>query len=447
MFYTTFPKIATRTYIMTRIKVSNFNELKTAIDYGAQYIIITRSFLSLQSITLPPSVQLLGQAQENGAFPSISFSHSDGFAITCNNHIHNLVIQAPSEHRAIYNITADEHLGTFEFSNLTLSGQFSFIARSGVKNARINVNNLDIIAANTCHYLEQPQKYGVNVLQGAFTVYNFNSDADSLIELNIEGLTIGRENAPVIGSGMFISGFGDQGGRVLSNKIITQAVYSNGKIPYGVANLITAAIFVVYGAEVKELVHEGDIVTYGVNDMVLDTWGSVENWLIKRNVISYGPSGVGFVNFGYVKKFIVEGAVETYGLGARGYNQYDGTVDHIEFQSITTYGDGSVGIQISKKIGKLTVHGDVHTHGGIGNSLVKGLNVTLPAIPLSIKEGGDVEEINIGGNIESNGNDIVSYQVDTGIVRAFNLKGKVLATGKNSQTVVILNGGQTPEII
>lgn len=238
-----------------------------------------------------------------------------------------------------------------------------------------------------------------------------------------------------------------RGGRVLSNKITTQAVYSNGKIPYGVANLITAAIFVVYGAEVKELVHEGDIVTYGVNDMVLDTWGSVENWLIKRNVISYGPSGVGFVNFGYVKKFIVEGAVETYGLGARGYNQYDGTVDHIEFQSITTYGDGSVGIQISKKIGKLTVHGDVHTHGGIGNSLVKGLNVTLPAIPLSIKEGGDVEEINIGGNIESNGNDIVSYQVDTGIVRAFNLKGKVLATGKNSQTVVILNGGQTPEII
>jgi hypothetical protein len=38
------------------------------------------------------------------------------------------------------------------------------------------------IAACDC-YSEQPQKYGVNVYQGALTVYNFNDDRDSTITL------------------------------------------------------------------------------------------------------------------------------------------------------------------------------------------------------------------------------------------------------------------------
>ncbi|MDY3331336.1 MAG: hypothetical protein SOX43_05185, partial [Pelistega sp.] len=335
-------------------------------------------------------------------------------------------------------------LGTFSFENLKLTGQFSIITRSGVKKARVNVKGLDIVAADARHYLEQPQKYGVNVLQGAFTVYNFNSDPESLVELEIDGIRIGRPDAPVVGSGLFVSGFGDEGGKLIAKSITTDAVYSNGKIPFGVANLITAGVFVVYGAHVEQLTHNEDIVTYGVNDMVLDTWGSVGTWLSRKNVISYGPSGVGFVNFGHVKHFEVLGNVETYGLGARGYNQYDGTVDNIVFKSIKTFGDGSVGIQISKKIGKLTVHEDVTTYGSIGNSLVKGKNVLLPAIALSIKEGGDVESITIGGNIETHGDNVISYQVDAGTVHNLTLKGQVKAHGKQSKEIVVINNGQSP---
>lgn len=88
-------------------------------------------------------------------------------------------------------------------------------------------------------------------------------------------------------------------------------------------------------------------------------------------VISYGPSGVGFVNFGFVKNFTVNAPLQTYGLGARGYNQYDGTVDNISLQAIETFAHGSVAIQISKKIGTLIVDGNVTTHGSIGSSLVK----------------------------------------------------------------------------
>lgn len=42
--------------------------------------------------------------------------------------------------------------------------------------------------------------------------------------------------------------------------------------------------------------HHGELVTYGVNDMVLDTWGKVEKWVSNFPIVSFGPSGIGFVN-------------------------------------------------------------------------------------------------------------------------------------------------------
>ena len=126
-------------------------------------------------------------------------------------------IQADAAHRAVYNILQEQDLGEFIFENLTLVGQFSFITRPGTKSAKVIIKDLDIIACDARHYPEQPQKYGVNVWQGALTVYNFNSDADSRIDLTIDNVSIGRKHAPVLGSGLFVSGFGDKGGQVVGD--------------------------------------------------------------------------------------------------------------------------------------------------------------------------------------------------------------------------------------
>ena len=88
-------------------------------------------------------------------------------------------------------------------------------------------------------------------------------------------------------------------------------------LPYGTADIITAAVFIVYGVEAKTVEHHGELVTYGVNDMVLDTWGKVEKWVSYYPMVSYGPSGIGFVNFGTVKDFMAQD-ITTYGLGSRG---------------------------------------------------------------------------------------------------------------------------------
>ena len=69
----------------------------------------------------------------------------------------------------------------------------------------------------------------------------------------------------------------------------------------------------------------------------------------------------------------------THGLGARGFNQYDGTIRHIKFDSIETFGDGSIGVQVSKPVGTVVFDKGITTHGSVGNTLVKGVNMPLPA--------------------------------------------------------------------
>lgn len=336
-------------------------------------------------------------------------------------------------------------MGEFVFKNLTLTGQFSFITRKGTKKAKISAANIDIIACDSRHYLEQPHKYGVNVWQGAFTVYNFNGEDDSQIELSIDHITLGRAHAPVLGSGLFVSGFGDEGGKVVVDHISTGAIYSNGKLPFGTPDIITASVFIVYGVTVQSIVHHDNIVSYGVNDMVLDTWGKVDSWLSERDITSYGPSGIGFVNFGTVNQFIVKGQVTTYGMGARGYNQYDGTVNHIEFGSIVTHGDGSIAIQLSKKIGTLIVHGDVRTPGTDGDSLVKGKLTPLKAVALSLQDGSEADMIRIAGDLKTEGDGMVTLEVKKGgKLHALQVGGEIIAAGKDGKRLSIDDGAEVP---
>ena len=82
--------------------------------------------------------------------------------------------------------------------------------------------------------------------------------------------------------------------------------------------------------------------------MVLDNWGSVGRWIADDKVTSYGPSGIGFVNFGIVDLLQVNAPIETFGQGSRGFNVYTGTVNSAEFERVVTHADGAVGILWSR---------------------------------------------------------------------------------------------------
>jgi hypothetical protein len=112
-------------------------------------------------------------------------------------------------------------------------------------------------------------------------------------------------------------------------------------------------------------VNVGNTTTHGQNDMVLDNWGFVDTWISEGQVVSTGPSGVGFVNFGDLNVLEVHAPIITTGGGARGFNLYDGSLNAAKFKSIRTGGDGSIGIQVSKPLPYLEVSEDVATSGGI----------------------------------------------------------------------------------
>ncbi|HXM23473.1 MAG TPA: hypothetical protein VN948_19610 [Terriglobales bacterium] len=141
----------------------------------------------------------------------------------------------------------------------------------------------------------------------------------------------------------------------------------------------------------------------GVNDMVLDNWGSVDQWVAEEKLTSYGPGGIGFVNFGPLHELAANAPIETFGKGARGFNVYDDALNQATFDRITTHADGAVGVQISKPVGRLVVRRGIETFGGTGESLVKGVVATLSAIGLSVEPGGSARVIEIDGGAKAAG--------------------------------------------
>lgn len=394
------------------------------------------------SLLFPYSIILLPGFSLRGADPEkciLSFNNGDGIGLTVDNEVANLTILTNPSNRAIYTLSDGDDLGTFNLNNLTVTGQIQILTRNGTKNTKLIASNIDIVSCDARRYSEQPQKYGVNVYQGAFTIYNFNGDDKSVINASLSNISIGRKCAPVIGTGIFISGWGDSGGQVIVDSLTTGEIHSNGMIPYGTANMITAAVFIVYGAHVKNILHKEPITTYGVNDMVLDAWGKVDRWVAEQPITSYGPSGIGFVNFGTVDYFESKSAIETFGLGARGFNQYDGTVNTAIFESIVTHGDGSIGIQVSKPVGTVEVKGKVVTHGSIGNTLVKGVIMTLPANGVSVKPGGEIQKLIIVGGIVTNGDNVTSLEID-GLIKEISINNDIIANGLNSVGVETNDG-------
>ncbi|AMR27631.1 hypothetical protein A0257_11345 [Hymenobacter psoromatis] len=399
------------------------------------------SLLCPYALTLPPGYALVGASKERC---SLSFSNGDGLGLTANNRVQDLALMVSPTCRAIYSLTGWADMGTMTLTNLTVTGQVSLMMRLGTTQLTVLADKVDVVACDARRYSEQPQKYGVNVLQGAFTVYNFNSDAQSLLTATLTAISVGRLQAPVLGSGVFVSGFGDAGGQVKLTSLTTGPVYTNGLLPFGTADVITAGVFIVFGVQADAVASAAEVVTYGVNDMVLDNWGHVTRWLAAGPLTSYGPSGIGFVNFGTVNTFEAQQDITTYGLGARGFNQYDGTVQRATFKAITTHGDGSIGMQVSKPVGTLEVQESVTTYGALGTTLVKGVLQQLPAEAFSVKPGGEVQRLVVGGDLVTHGAQVNTYAIEGGTVAQVHIGGQILATGPGATAVLVSSGGRTP---
>lgn len=394
-------------------------------DAGIHQIVVHGSLTNAPTIRLSPGQSLRGEDDES----RITFATgSDGLQLSSDNRIHHIRLNASADKRAIFNDTSVASLGRIELRGVTTTGCVQILARDKVRSGHVDVNGLDIIAADARGEKERPHGYGVYVINGAFTLWNMQQDTAVVVSADLVGLSAGRDGAPVRGSGIFVSGGGDKAGRLNVRRLETDAVYSDGGIAPGTPDQITGGVFTVYGAHVDVVRNRGPVVTYGVNDMVLDNWGVVDRWTADAKITSYGPSGIGFVNFGIVHELKVNAPIETFGQGARGFNVYTGTVNLAEFDRVTTHADGAVGIQISQPIGRLVVRRGIETFGGTGPSLVKGVVISLSAIALSIKPGGSAREIEIAGGIKTNGAGVAPIE-QHGAIDSLRVTGGFIAAG------------------
>lgn len=410
--------------------VTTLPELMAALDSPSVEIITIAG-----TITGVPTIRLAKGKILNARNPNailVFAKGSDGLQLTADNEVRDLQLKADDSQRSIFNDLTIDSLGKIVLSNLRVTGRVQLLGKDKVKTGDVEIDGLDILSADARACMERPHGFGVHVLQGAFTLWNMQEAADSVITARLKGISAGREDAPVLGSGVFVSGAGfEKSGMVHISLLETEAIYSNGMIAAGTPDLITGGVFTVYGVYARQVINEGPVVTYGVNDMVLDNWGTVHEWIARKKISSSGASGIGFVNFGFTDKLILHAPIETSGKGARGFNVYEGTVNYCEFDRIITRADGAVGVQIGQPIGTLKIRNGIETFGGTGDSLVKGVITPLSAIGLSVKPGGSAKEVIIDGGIITHGEGIAPIEI-LGDIQSLKITGSVrTGTKKN----------------
>lgn len=410
---------------MSRTVASTPDLLAAVGDLAIRDISVQGILTGVPSFRLAPGQCIRG----HGTGAEIVFqAGADGLILSADNEVSGLRLQADHDRRAILNDTSVPGLGRIRLADVTTTGQVQILARDQVRGGHVEVAGLDVVAADTRGRPELPEGFGVKVTQGAFTLWNMQADETITISARLSGLSAGRPGAPVLGGGIFVSGAGFKGGRLVVSSLETDEVHSNGMIAPGTADRITGGVFTVFSAYVDRVVNHAPVTTYGVNDMALDNWGTVGRWITEAKITTLGPSGIGFVNFGVVNELVVKALIETFGQGARGFNVYAGTLHLAEFERIVTHGDGAIGVQVSQPIGRLVIHRGIETFGLTGKSLVKGVVVTLSAIALSVKPGASIDAVKIGGGIITNGRGITPVEL-LGEIATLEVGGQIVGKG------------------
>ena len=416
------------------VVVTTAAELVAAVDSAAVDIEVRGEMSGMAMITLAPGVTLRGGTLRFGG---------KGIRLTRDNVLDSVRVFTTDTEVAVLNDTTVADLGTLMLREVTVRGQVLLVAEDAVRAGRVEVQGLRILSADLRGRVDRPRGFGVEAMQGGFTLWNRQPDPAVVLTAELLDIAAGTPDTPVRGSGVFVGGHGDtagaaDGGTVQVTRLRTGEVHTDGGIAAGTPDVISAGVFIISGAVVAEVVNAGPVTTHGPNDMVLDNWGQVTTWTAQAPVTSHGPSGIGFVNFGALNRLDVQAPIRTFGTGARGFNVYDGSLQSASFDSIATHGDGSIGVQVSKSLPVLEITGDLRTEGGEGTSLVRGVQTALTAVALSVKPAGHIGSVHIGGRVSTTGDAVVTIDLE-GPVDRLRVDGGVSATGRGSDGVHIHN--------
>jgi hypothetical protein len=222
-------------------------------------ITVTEDLAGVPSLRLSPGQALRGDNRT----PAIRFrAGQDGLELSSDNAVSGLRLICDLDRCAVFNDTSLPHLGRIELNALKVTGVVQILVADKVRGGHIDAHHVHIEAGDARRFEIRPQGYGVQVIPGAFTLWNQQPDRTVVITADIAGISAGDAGKPVRGSGVFVSGAGDTGGRLIATRIETGAVYCDGGSAPGTPDCIAGGVFVVYGAFVDNVRNLGPMTTY-----------------------------------------------------------------------------------------------------------------------------------------------------------------------------------------
>ncbi|MFL6108081.1 MAG: hypothetical protein ACJ72L_14055 [Marmoricola sp.] len=400
-------------------------------------IVVKGSIVDASTIELGPGQTLSGST----ASSSVAFLPGvDGVEISRDNSIRNLRLTADKTQRAVFNDTQLTTMGAVGIAAVHTIGQVQLLAKDNLKAGNVTVNGLDVEAADTS------PRYGLvgvffgsplEAMQGAFTLWNSQSDPSAVLTADLHGISVGRPGAPVTGSGVFLAGgfplqvdssnvasFGDilhqqsinpTHGSVKVNSLTTGSVYTQGSSVFVRNGAVAGSIAVFDGPSAPiatSLDVQGSVSTAGLTNGAINVYSDLKALNVSGDITSTGPNGFGVVTWPHIGSINVAGKLETFGLGARGFNAYAGQVNSASFGQIVTHGDGAVAVDVFRPLGKLVVKNGIQTTGGSGLSLVLGQLKQLQASAIGAAElVGSIGQIVSGGPISTAHDGITTVHV------------------------------------
>src|SRR6185312_284046 len=97
-------------------------------------------------------------------------------------------------------------------ADVTTAGQVLLLAEDAVRSGPGVVEGLHVERADVRGRAERPHGFGVEALQGGFTLWNRRADAGVVLTADLRGISAGSEGSPVRGSGVVVGGHGDWDG-------------------------------------------------------------------------------------------------------------------------------------------------------------------------------------------------------------------------------------------
>ncbi len=405
-------------------------------DKTARYLIIRNDLSNLPCLSLQPYQSISGEFDGK----TLSFiNDSDGFCLSKGNELKNLKITTSPHKRAIFQNPEVESMGVHTLSRINVIGQISFIISSNIKKGKIDASYVHIEEASTFHLSDRPNKFSVDMVQGAMTVWNKSEANDDVIDLEITHFSCGSETKPIVGSGLVICGFDLNQGSIKASLISCGHIYTRGEIGKGVANMVCAGLAIGYETNVHNVINYGKVICYGGNEMGIYNWGNVQKWDVTDRIETHGDNGCGVINAGEINKLYISHPIETFGTGARGFYMFSGKLKDLQLEQIITHGDAANAIQFNQFIDRLSISKSILTFGNAIEVKFADSIIKVSSDAICIKYGGTLRVLKVSGNIVTMGNDTHCIFSEGNIEKTF-VAGEVTAKGNGSVALEVIEG-------